>query len=85
MTGEATNEYCRLKFFTTLAIDLHATLREDQWNCQTTNGTLASQTEYKRLAEEGFPCQLSQVWQAMGTNQGDHPISGELFQLDLAA
>ncbi len=26
-----------------------------------------------------------QVWQAVGTNQSDDPISGDLLELDLAA
>ncbi len=29
--------------------------------------------------------QIEQVWQAMGTNEGDDAVNGELFQLDLAA
>jgi hypothetical protein len=29
--------------------------------------------------------QSKQIWQAMGTNEGNNSVSGELFQLDLAA
>jgi hypothetical protein len=29
--------------------------------------------------------QSEQVWQGLGANEGDNAVSGELFQLDLAA
>jgi hypothetical protein len=45
--------------------------RAHQWDCQAADGTLAPTAE--------------QIWQTLGADEGDYTMSGELFQLDLAA
>ena len=60
-------------------------IRADERNRQTANRTMASTTEYERLAEEGFPRQLSQIRQTMGADKSDCSIGGELLQLVWAA
>lgn len=46
---------------------------------------VASPTKHERLAEEGFPRQLSQIWQAVAADRGNCETDERLLPLDLEA
>ncbi len=83
--GEDMSEFYQLRFATILAKSERNASSFPNGIVRQLSRTMASTTEYERLAEEGFPRQLSQVRQALGTNQSDNSISGRLLQLDMAA
>ncbi len=57
---------------------LHHIAKDRTQRLERTNGIVRQQTGR-------WASQTKQVWQAMGTKQGDNTVSGKLFQLDLAA
>ena len=47
------------------------------------NRKMASSAEHERLREESFPPQLSQIWEAVGADEGNNSLGFELLQLDV--
>ena len=64
---------------------LHYIGKDKTQRLERTNGIVRQQTGRWLSLRHATRTQTEQVWQGLGANESDDAISGELFQLDLAA
>ena len=62
---------------------LHYIGKDKTQRLEWTNGIVRQQTGRWLSLRHATRTQAEQVWQSMGTNESNDPISGELLQLDL--